>query len=200
MIERDWNEISKNKESKNKKMEQLTSIDQSNQTFSFNRLQTQLSTTIKHGENEKHRIIFTVSKKIQFCGVGLQQNDVSTKIFMMLLRKGPIGPDYWNKTLASQAFGYPSGSIQFPRPVPLLPGETYLILVSFYGGQSFLSSDGLESVNAVIDAENQVLFKFETFKGGDESVERGVIRKFFFKLQIFDRSDMFDIVKNATRL
>ena len=87
--------------------EELASFDQSNQTFSFHRLKTYLPTTISHGENEKHRIIFTVNKKVQFCGVGLQQIVSSLKVTMKLLKlvngagvynelefQGPMGPKF----------------------------------------------------------------------------------------------------------
>ena len=55
-------------------------------------------------------------------------------------------------------------------------------MLSFYGGESYLYGDGMETVTAVIDSKNKVKFSFETYKdAGVTNVKQGVINKLFFR-------------------
>ena len=152
---------------------------------SFSRFTRITTSAIPHVDNEKHRIIFSVDRDIRFCGVGLDQKVSSNRIILMILEKNPVDKTKtWNKTVASQNFAplCPGADrIFLGRPVQLTAGETYMILVSFYGGESYIGVNVLETVNAVIDVNNSVEFRFANF--GTETitnVNQGMINRIFF--------------------
>ena len=70
----------------------------------------------------------------------------------------------------------------FQKPVKVLPTETYMVVVSFNGGSSYLYSGGLECVKANTDGGQSVIFKFES-DGDDQQInvmEEGVIPSIYF--------------------
>jgi hypothetical protein len=55
-------------------------------------------------------------------------------------------------------------------------------MLSFYGGESYLYGDGMETITAVVDSQNKVRFTFETYKDDDvTNVKQGVINTLYFR-------------------
>ena len=161
--------------------------DQQQTVYSFNRLKIMLPTSILHKETgEKHRIIFKVDSDISFHGVGLNLKSKPTKVIITLIIGSDNGHGQWNRTLRNAVFQnvfVETNSLQFPEPIKLSRQESYLLLLSFYGGESYLFGDGMETVTAVIDSRNKVMFSFETFKDDQvTNVSQGVVNKLFFRL------------------
>ena len=141
---------------------------------------------IQHKETkDKHKIIFTVSKQITLCGVGINLASPVTRVSMTVCRKSVESPSPWSDTLAGAMFsnveaGYKP--LYFQKPVKVLPTETYMVVVSFNGGSSYFYSGGLECVKANTDGGQSVIFKFES-DGDDQQinvVEEGVIPSIYF--------------------
>ena len=66
--------------------------------------------------------------------------------------------------------------------IQLSSQESYVLNLSFYGGESYLYGDGMDSITAVIDSQNKVRFNFETYKDDEvTNVNQGVINRFFFR-------------------
>ena len=155
--------------------------------YSFNRLQSISSSVVVHKENgDKHRIVFSASRDILLCGVGLQLKSSSTKINLNLSVKSDLNAGKWSKNVGNEVFkdiSVTHESLNLKLPFVISSQETYMITLSFYGGESYLSKDGLKSVNAVIDDQNTVTFKFEDYKDDQiTNVRQGVINKLYFRL------------------
>ena len=154
--------------------------------YSFNRLPSNSTQSVIHQEADKHRIVFSVDRDILLCGVGLQLKSSSAKIIFTLSVKSDLKTGKWSKNVSHEVFNDISvthESLNLKLPFVISSQETYMITLSFYGGESYLSKDGLKSVNAVIDDQNTVTFKFEDYKDDQiTNVRQGVINKLYFRL------------------
>jgi len=158
------------------------------QVFSFSRCVTKTSFFHVHeAEADKHRIIISVDRDILLYGVGLTLKSSPKKVLLTLQVQSDSVHGEWNKTVRHVAFhkddvSVDSDVLQFPGPVLLSSAESYLLMLSFDGGESYLYRDGKETVNAVIDSQNKVQFKFATYKDDEvTNVNEGVINKLFFR-------------------
>ena len=118
-------------------------------------------------------------------GVGLQLLDDPNKIVFMMCQKSDSKYGCWNRTIASQVFSSPfSNAAYLNKPLQLSSAETYMLSLSFYGGSSKVSDDGLEEVNAIIDDKKKIQFLFYPHEGPNENptVKQGVFDKIYFKL------------------
>jgi len=160
------------------------------QVFSFSRCVTKTSCFHVHeAEADKHRIIFIVDQDILLYGVGLSLKSSPNKVILTLQVQSDSDSVHgeWNKIVRHVVFqkddvSVDSDVLQFPGPVLLSSAESYLLMLSFDGGESYLHRDGKETVTAVIDSQNKVQFKFETYKDDEvTNVNEGVINKLFFR-------------------
>ena len=134
---------------------------------------------------DKHKIIFSVSEKIHLHGVGLDLCSSPTKVTVTVCRKSEDGPSVWSETMAGEVFSdlQPGHrQMMFKKPIELSEIETYLLAVSFFGGSSYLSSGGLEFVEADVRRGRSILFKFESEDNDQQvtDVEKGVIPSIYF--------------------
>ena len=154
--------------------------------YSFDRCKTLLQSSTVHKENgDKHRIIFKVDRDISLHGVGLNLKGRPTKVIITLLLASDNTNGKWNKTVKNVVIPnifVETKSLQLPEPIKLSHQETYLLMLSFYGGESFLFGDGMETMTVVIDSQIEVSFSFETYKDDKvTNVNQGVINKLFFR-------------------
>ena len=187
-VENDYNH---NEERKNFKcsLEELTEVSELNpedeKVFSFSRCFTKLPCAHLHSKKvDKHRIILTVDRDILLCGVGLSLKSSPTKVILTLNKSDNIHGE-WNKVVTSVVFEadevtVDSEILQFQHL--LSSQESYLLVLSFHGGESYLYGDGKDAITAVIDSLNKVRFSFETYKNDKvTNVNQGVINKFYFR-------------------
>ena len=158
------------------------------QVFSFSRCLTKTSFFHVHDAEEyQHRIIISVDQDILLYGVGLSLKSSPNKVIVTLQVQSDSVHGEWNKTVRNVVFrkdevSVDSDVLQFPGPVQLSSKESYLVMLSFYGGESYLYRDGRETVTVVIDSQNKVQFKFSTYKDDEvTNVNGGVINKLFFR-------------------
>ena len=57
-----------------------------------------------------------------------------------------------------------------------------MLSLSFYGGSSKVSEDGLEEVNAIIDDKEKIQFLFYPHESPYEKTKQGVVNRIYFKL------------------
>ena len=108
-----------------------------------------------------------------------------TKVILTILVNSDNFHGEWNKTLTSAVLNadevaVDSEILQFQQQLSSL--ESYLLILSFYGGESYLYGEGKDAITAVIDSQNKVRFSFETYKDDNvTNVNQGVINKLFFR-------------------
>ena len=139
---------------------------------------------VNKAEADKHRIIIGVDREILLYGVGLSLKSSPNKVILTLQVQSDSVHGEWNKIVRHVVddVSVDSGVLQFPGPVQLSSAESYLLMLSFYGGESYLYRDGKETVTAVIDSQNKVQFKIATYKDDEvTNVKEGVINKLFFR-------------------
>jgi hypothetical protein len=129
----------------------------------------------------------TLGKKadILLCGVGLSLKSSPSKVILTLSIKSDNVQGEWHKTLTNVVFNADDVSIDseiLQFQCRLSSQESYLLMLSFYGGESYLYGDGMETITAVVDSQNKVRFTFETYKDDDvTNVKQGVINTLYFR-------------------
>ena len=155
--------------------------------YSFCRIPSRTKEKVIHGDaGEKHSIAFTVDKTIQLCGIGLQLTSTPKKIiFTLLLKDNKSKMGAWNRTVFNQVFSDigEAEMIKFKNPTKIEPGSEYLVMLSYYGGKSFVANGGKETVNVCIDKGAKVRFIFKDYQANlTTNVQQGVFGKFYFKV------------------
>ena len=166
-------------------------VKEENDLFSFSRFPTRSKEEIEHkAKKEKHCIVFSVDKNIRLCGVGLQLVSAPKKvIFNLVLKNEKSKTKQWQKTVSNQVFkniSQKTKMLMLKKHINLEKGSEYLVMLSYYGGKSYLACGGKDILDVRSDDGANITFSFKDYEGkanAQTNVLGGVFGKFFFKVK-----------------
>ena len=162
-----------------------------NDPFSFSRFLARSDEEIEHkATGEKHCIVFSVDKNIRLCGVGLQLVSAPKKvIFNLVLKNENSKTKQWQKTVSNQVFkniSQKTKMLMLKKHINLEKGSEYLVMLSYYGGKSYLACGGKDILDVRSDDGANITFSFKDYEGkanAQTNVLCGVFGKFLFKVK-----------------
>ena len=162
-----------------------------NDPFSFSRFLARSDEEIEHkATGEKHCIVFSVDNNIQLCGVGLQLVSAPKKvIFNLMVKNNQSKCQPWHKSVTNREFtilGQQTDMLMLPKHINLEKGLEYLVMLSYYGGKSFLACGGKNIFDVRTNDGANITFSFKDYEGkanAQTNVLGGVFGKFFFKVK-----------------
>ena len=166
-------------------------VKNENDPFSFSRFLARSDEEIEHkATGEKHCIVFSVDNNIQLCGVGLQLVSAPKKvIFNLMVKNNQSKCQPWHKSVTNREFtilGQQTDMLMLPKHINLEKGLEYLVMLSYYGGKSFLACGGKNIFDVRTNDGANITFSFKDYEGkanAQTNVFGGVFGKFFFKVK-----------------
>ena len=151
-------------------------------------------------EGEKHRMRFCASENISVMGIGLLVKSPIKRVTLNLCQLNGQNNDHC--VIFKQDFDNVNASsvssivLKLRHSVPLSCDRIYLLVLTMYGGSSYVGCGGEEFVTVNsggrLEGEGEgveeVLFKFEDYKHKTDraqqatDVERGLVEKIYFEL------------------
>ena len=148
-----------------------------------------------------YRIRLCASEDITVLGVGLQVKTPIRRLTLNICQesghcKGQYNGDYSDHgTLFMENFKNLSSTsstgavlVRLRHGVQLSCDRIYLLVLTLYGGASYVGTGGEEFITVHCGEDQEVLFKFEDYKhktdkpGQTTNVERGLLEKIYFNL------------------